>query len=218
MARDDILFFRVDAFAVQDRQRKAVETEIANFDGNRLLNTNVDNLVDYIVEKLRIDVPELDEEHMVAEQKEAQRDVSGDPQRMAYFMDRPVYVVGVEVTVEVPFSGDPQLLWVRPNTSDSAPPRGEVDGNTLRFRYWTDQKQGNELRTTLDRWLGDVRRYLQWQRETFRGFNDALAARREQLSHHDVKSFSPIRISSLGSASRSNRALARQQQPIQLRR
>ena len=109
-----------------------------------MLNTNVDNLVDYIVEKFRIDVPVLDEENMVAEQKEAQRDVSDDPQRMAYFMDRPVYIVGVEVTVEVPFSGDPQLFWVRPNMSDLAPPRGEVDGGTLRFRYWTDQKQGDQ--------------------------------------------------------------------------
>jgi hypothetical protein len=24
-------------------------------------------------------------------------------------------------------------------------------------------------------WLGDVKRYLQWQRDTFKGFNDALA-------------------------------------------
>ena len=175
MARDDLLFFNADAFAVQQHQRQAVEAEIANLDGNRLLNTNVDDLVDYIVDKFRIDVPELDEANMVADQREERRDVSGDPQRMAYVAGGPVYVVGAEVTVEVPFSGDPQMFRVRPTTSDLAPPRGEVAGNNLRFRYWTDKSQDGRLKIELDRWLIDVKRYLHWQRESFRGFNDFLA-------------------------------------------
>jgi hypothetical protein len=37
-------------------QRAAVDSEIAGMGGNRLLNTNVDDLVGYIVEKFRIDV------------------------------------------------------------------------------------------------------------------------------------------------------------------
>jgi hypothetical protein len=41
----DLLFVEADSFSVQDHQRKAVEAEIADMDGNRLLNTNVDDLV-----------------------------------------------------------------------------------------------------------------------------------------------------------------------------
>ena len=105
-------------------------------DGNRLLNTNVDNLVSYVVDKFRIDVPELDEANMTVDQREEQRDVSGDPRRMAYYMDRggPVHVTGTEVIVEVPISGDAQMFKVRPSTYDTAPPRGEVRGNIITFR------------------------------------------------------------------------------------
>jgi hypothetical protein len=57
----DLLFVEADSFTVQDHQRKGVEAEIGNMDGNRLLNTNVDDLLAYVVEKYRIDVPELDD-------------------------------------------------------------------------------------------------------------------------------------------------------------
>jgi len=127
----------LNSFAVQEQQRKEVAAEIAQIDGNRLLNTNVDDLTEYLVGKFRIDVPELDEANMVVDQQEAQMDVSGDPQRTAYFLGHggPVYVTGALVIVEVPFSGDPEMFRVRPSTSDSAPPRGAVHNNALTFRY-----------------------------------------------------------------------------------
>jgi len=177
MGRDDLLFFKVEAFGVQEQQRRAVDAEIAGMDGNRLLNTNVDDLVGYVVDKFRIDAPELDEANMTVDQREAQRDVSGDPRRFAYHMGdgRPVHVTGTEVIVEVPFSGDPQMFRVRPNTYDTGPPRGEVSGNTLVFRYWSDTPQGDQVKGALNGWLRDVKRYLQWQSESFKGFNDALA-------------------------------------------
>jgi hypothetical protein len=67
MARDDLLFFKADSFSVQDHQRKQMEDEIASMDGNRLLNTNVGDLVSYIMDKFRIDVPVLDEANMNAD-------------------------------------------------------------------------------------------------------------------------------------------------------
>ncbi len=42
MGRDDLLFFKVDTFGVQENQRRAAAAEIAGIDSNRLLNTNVD--------------------------------------------------------------------------------------------------------------------------------------------------------------------------------
>jgi hypothetical protein len=178
MASDDLLFFKVESFTVLEHQRKEAEAEIAGMDGDRLLNTNVDDLVAYFVERYRIDVPELDEGNMSVDQQEARRDVSGDPRRFAYYGDRggPVYVTGTEVTVEVPFSGDPSILKVRPSTYDTGPPRGEIRGNTIIFRYWNDRPQADQLRLAIDGWLADVKRYLQWQRESFNGFNEQLAS------------------------------------------
>ena len=183
-----------------------MESEIATMDGNRLLNTNVDNLVSYVVDKFRIDVPELDEANMTVDQREEQRDVSGDPRRMAYYKDRggPVHVTGTEVIVEVPFSGDAQMFKVRPSTYDTAPPRGEVRGNIITFRYWSDTPQGDQVKTALNGWPGDVKRYLQWQHDTFGGFNDALAGGPERQSRNGGKSCSPIKTLLPDWASRSN--------------
>lgn len=174
----ELLFSQVDSFSVQEHQRKAAEAEIAGIDENRLLNTNVDNLLAYIVEKFRIDVPALDEDHMTVDQQEAQRDVSGDPHRMILHLNRggPVRVTGTEVIVEVPFSGDPQMFFVRPSRFDTRPPGGEVCDNTLIFRYWSDTPQETQVRSAIDQWLIDIKRYLQWQRDSFKGFNDMLAA------------------------------------------
>jgi hypothetical protein len=197
MRRDDLLFYKFDAISLQEHRRNAAEAEIAGIDGNQLLNTNVDDLIAYIVEKFRIDVPELDEANMTLDQQESRRDVSGDPLRAAYYFDRgrPIHVTGTEVTVELPFSGDPQMLWVRPSTHDTGPPCGEVRGNTLIFHYWSDTPQEDQLRSALDKWLADIKRYLQWQRDTFKDFNDMLAnnartainSRREKLlANHNL--------------------------------
>jgi hypothetical protein len=153
-----------------------LQAEVAQIDSNRLLNTNLDALVDYFVEKYRVEVPELDEAGMQADQHEAQRDVSGDPNRMAFILrSGPVYVTGTEVTVEIPFSGDASLLAVRPNTYSASFPHGEVRGNLLVFRIWTEKSQPAEIRAQIDAWLAEVKRYLQWHRESFHSFNQSLA-------------------------------------------
>jgi hypothetical protein len=174
----DYLFTRGDANAVQQQQSQQLNTEIAQIDSNRLLNTNIDALVGYLVEKYRVEVPELDESGMQADQKEAQRDVSGDPNRVANIMGRtgPLYVIGTEVTVEVPFSGDAGLFNVRPNTYSTSFPHGEVRDNLLIFRTWTDKAQSAQIRSQIDAWLGDVKRHLQWHRDSFQGFNQSLAS------------------------------------------
>lgn len=176
MAHDDCFFSEFDSFSVQERQRNAFESEIASMDENRLLNTDVDDLTTYFAKQFLIAVPILDEAHMCVDQSESQRNVSGDPQRMAYYSDRgPIYVTGAEVTVEVPFSGDPQMFEVRPSTHDTAPPRGEVRDNVIVFRYWSDNLKRDQLQSEIARWLGNVKRYLQWQGDSFKGFNDTLA-------------------------------------------
>ena len=110
MRSNDYLFRRVDSFSVQRQQTERMQGEIAGMDANRLLNTNVDDLVGYFAEKYGIEVPELVEGEMVVDPREAQRDISCDPMRR-FFYDRhqgPIMVTGTEISLEVPFSGDPQ--------------------------------------------------------------------------------------------------------------
>jgi hypothetical protein len=176
MARDHYLFVQADSFAVQEHQRQQVDSEIASIEPNRLLNTNVDDLVSYIVEKYRIDIPVLDEENMNIDQREAKRDVTGDPRRIGFHLDpgRPMHVTGTEVVVEVPFSGDAALFKYRPSQFTMSPPQGEVRGNTLVFRHWSDTPTADKLRAELNQWLQSVKEHLDWQSNSYAGFNDSL--------------------------------------------
>jgi hypothetical protein len=176
MPSRNYLFSQIDADSVQQKQRQQMQAEIANFESNRLLNSNAADLVEYFSEKNKIEVPELLEEEMVIDQKDAQRDVSGDPQRRFYYgnYDGPIMANGVEISMDVPFFGDPQMFSVRPNTYSNNPPQGVVRGNTLIFSYWGDSLNPEQLQNSIRDWLNNVQQHLQWQRDRFRGLNEAL--------------------------------------------
>jgi hypothetical protein len=112
---------------------------------------------------------------MTVDQQEAKRGISGDPSRMAYHFGRgPTHVTGTEVIVEVPFTGDPQMFRILPNTHTFNPPRGEVRGSTIIFEYWSDNPRTEQVRRAIDGWLTDIKQHLQWQRASFQQFNDGL--------------------------------------------
>ena len=107
MTRDNLLFSAMDAFGVQEHQKREVASAIASIDPNRLLNTNVDDLVGYVVEKYRIDVPVLDEAGMHLDHAESPRDVSGDPMRIAFHMGHR----GKRLSNRVLDAGDVMWRW-----------------------------------------------------------------------------------------------------------
>ncbi len=156
-------------------------------EGNGLLNIHADDLADYLRDKYCAEVPELQEDRKSVDHREAERDVSSDPRRMAYHLQHvqpgPVYVKGIEITVEVPFTGDAALFKLRPNTVSSMPPQGTVQDNTLTFQLWGDNLNSQRIRAEIDKWLANIRQHLQWQQDTFKGFNDGL----RQLAHQAIE-------------------------------
>jgi hypothetical protein len=117
MNRPDYLFTQFEARSVQGDQKERMQSEIAAYDGSRLLNTNVDDLVSYFRKKYEGEIPVLLEDQKSVDYHEAQRDVSGDPRRMAFHLNRgPVHVTGTEIIVEVPFTGDANMFHVQPTS------------------------------------------------------------------------------------------------------
>src|SRR4051812_11397540 len=98
----DHLFCAGDAHAVQEHRRKQMREEIAAIDGNRLLNTNVEDLTAYFAQKYALEIPEIHTDRMIADHREAQRDLSGHGDRA--FTRGSRMVTGTEIIVEVPFT------------------------------------------------------------------------------------------------------------------
>jgi hypothetical protein len=174
MGYRNYLFSQYDAHSVQASQRKQMQGEISSMDGDRLLNTNVDDLVAYFADKYGIEIPELLEESV--DQREAQRDVSGDPLRTSHHFGHggPLMGTGTEISVDVPFSGVPKMFEVRPSTFSSNPPQGVARGSTLTFSLWSDTPNADQIRGQIQTWLSNIRQHLQWQREGFRELNEGL--------------------------------------------
>ena len=105
MVRNDYLFSKIDWFTTDRYQRAALEEEVVALAGNRLLNTPIDDLCAYFVEKYRIDIPILDRNRIIADQREAQIDVSQDPMRAIFDRSQPAYIPGTEIEVSVPIYG-----------------------------------------------------------------------------------------------------------------
>ena len=113
MPRGDYLFSTTDWFSVEEDQKRSIASEIDGLEGNRLLNTSVGDLYDYLEKKYRIDVPVLEEDRIVADQKETQLDVSRDPNRFIRDRTCPSYVTGTMIEHNNP------LLRSKPTPSRS---------------------------------------------------------------------------------------------------
>ena len=170
----DYLFCGADWFSVEEGQRRKLQSEIDAIDGNRLLNTSVDDLCDYFEDKFRIDVPVLHEDQAVADQQETQIDVSQDPMRFIRDRNRPFHVAGTLVEVTVPFSGETEAFGIQPTTYTTAPPRGEIRDHTLVIKVQGTELEPQQVRAEVDRTFGEIKKYLDWLRNNARGLNEQI--------------------------------------------
>ncbi|QXP89543.1 hypothetical protein [Methylococcus capsulatus] len=171
MGRENYLFAQTDWRSVEEHQKRSIQSEIDGIDGNRLLNTSVEDLCDYFEQKYRIDIPVLHEDRIVADQHEMQIDVSQDPVRYIRDRSRSFHVPGTLVEITVPFAGDAEAFRIEPTTYTSAPPRGDVRNNSLVLSVAGTNLEPRQVRSQIDRTLGEVRQYLGWLWANADGFN-----------------------------------------------
>lgn len=160
MAREDYLFTGPDWHSVDRHQRQQMVAEIEKVDPDRLLNTSVDDLALYFSEKYKINVPVLDEENLVVDQREKQIDVSRDPNRYITDRSRPFYITGSEIEVEIPFTGEPQAFKIQPNPYTLSPPRASVRGNLLMFTIVGTNLEATQVRGEIEQTIREVQSYL----------------------------------------------------------
>ena len=79
MTEDDYLFSKYTWFFFKESRIRDLKREIASWDENRLLKTSAEDLCKYLVGKYRIDVPVLNRDGIIVDQRETEVDVSRDP-------------------------------------------------------------------------------------------------------------------------------------------
>lgn len=181
--RDPQFLFSQIEWYLFDRHRKAeIAAEIDRMDGDRLLNTSVEDLCDYFEEKYRVEVPVLRVEEIVVDQHETQNVVEDG-------YGRRVRLIGTAIEFTVPFDGDAGVFRIRPSTYTLSPPVGVVHGQVLVVRIEGTELKEHQVRRDFDSTLASMQDYLKSLRVNAQEFNsrlravarDAMERRREKL-------------------------------------
>lgn len=168
------LFNNVDWHSVDQHQRKELTNEIDSINGDRLLNTSVDDLCDYFEKKYKIEVPTLRPEDIVADQRETKIDVSGDPRRYFSNPGQPFYVSGTTLEISVPFEGDEEAFKVQPNTYTMSPPRADIKNNILVIKIECTDLTAEQVRNEVNRTIAEIEGYLVTLRSNAQGLNSQI--------------------------------------------
>lgn len=112
-----------------------IRREVESLTPDRLLNTAPEDLKNYLATKHRVAPISLLRDEWYADHRETQVDVRYDSNRWISDKSRPFMVPGERIEVRVPFQGDAELFYAKPNTSTLNPPRAVIDKNELVLRY-----------------------------------------------------------------------------------
>jgi hypothetical protein len=171
---DDELFFAQDSLRnYLDHRRHAAIDDIARFDGNRLLNSNVEDLTKYFVDKYSANAPEIINDQISADQRETQVDVTGHFEYGGWPGETTI-VPGTELTLHVPMNGEIELIRLAASTMSGAPPRGRINRNEVVLTFLAPSDKSVEAKAYFDSQLQGLREHLAWTQQDLDEFNRSL--------------------------------------------
>lgn len=156
-----LLFSGTSVFDVIETQKRRLRDEFRRL---RVSDLDDPDLPNRLAVEYGMHIPVLEEDRKYAKKKDARVDVSHDPTRRYFFEHSgPRYLPGTELSIFVPFKGDPAVFNVRPSSFDTSPPIGDVIGTELCFIYAFVTVPAN-LTGEYDRTILQVKKYLDWLR------------------------------------------------------
>ncbi len=178
--QDTLLFSNHDLRKVLQHQEMELFREIDEIDGNRLLNTNVEDLCDYFEQKYKIEVPQLREDEITVDQHETDVDVSQDPRRFIRDRSKPFYIKGTKVRFFIPYNGNPDLFKCQPSHFTLSPPRGSVSPEEVVITFTFVEHDADKVKAEFERTLTEIRQYLEWINSDVSQFNASLREKARQ--------------------------------------
>lgn len=169
------LFSRYPIYEVIRLRTENVKEEAQAIPANILLNASEFDLSHAILEKLRLDVPTIDDNEIyIAHSGEAKVDVSGDPMRLVMDRSRPFYITGTETVIAVPFKGDSNFFDIQPQTYTLNLPCVEMGSSELLLRYVRTDQDGEAIKREYQGTVRSIKEHLRSLSESAAQFNNQL--------------------------------------------
>ena len=168
--------------ALQARTDKLRAT-ISDMSAERLNGATDDELVEHFASEYRIEPLTILTNQAVAEHHETKVDVSHDTfHRCIPAASGPVLVKGDQITIRIPFTGEPELFKLKPTSfSLSSPPKGRLIHNgdlggtiAMTLTLPSDTNDAGHFNTWIEQQLDILQRYATWIRNDLQRFNQQL--------------------------------------------
>jgi hypothetical protein len=179
MARDnESLFSTGDLSALLHGLEEQLRQEVGSYDGNKLLNTPVDDLCAYFVEKHRIEPIALGDDSQISiDTQETTIDTSRLPGGRWNYGEHQPKIPATAYSFIVPFAGEADLFKVRPSNFSLNPPRGRVAGATLIITYTRSHNETGNIKAEFNNELNQIRTHLGFIKSAVDDFNNNRAPR-----------------------------------------
>jgi len=169
----ELLFHRTDRVGLDDVLRHEVSLLQGKVDAipEKVFSAKPDDeIVALIVKDAMIEPLAVDLQAARANVQETEVEVHD-----RFGFDRgPVRVPGLQATKSIPFTGDPALWRLRPNSFDLNPPRGEVRGNNLVIGMTVPASQPDEAARYIDERIAKIPIHIQRQEAQLTQHNASL--------------------------------------------
>jgi len=162
----ETLFWKVDAHPARQAHIADVVSRAERLSEAELLSGDPDHLVNHVIGGDLIRVPTLQRDAITYERSEQVSRRTGPFGEIANVKE-PVF------QFEVPFTGDPNFFLIRPNTYDSAPPRGQISGGRLILTV-RGTTEPDAVQREVNAQLDSVEKYLRWHSDFWAGTDDEV--------------------------------------------
>ncbi len=177
------LFSDYDLTGALRANQEKIRERVDSIPKDQFLATSHDDLVQHIVSSSEITPVTVHEDRISAtEPRECKIDVSHDSRRN-FFHDsgQPIMVDGFEVVVELPFTGDHNILKSKPSSYSSVfpravivEPRGDVPGKLVMSYRQPHDEDPSRMKANLDSELNTIRKYVSWTTQDVNKHNQEL--------------------------------------------
>ncbi len=149
------------------RREKELENELMELDGERLLNTSLEDWCNYFENKYKSDIPKILQENIEIDYKEVTLIVDD--------FGRNTSVKGTEIIYFVPFQGDSYFLCYQPSYYSTLPPYGRVKGNKIVISYQIDDSNKKyAVKLEFERLLNHINSYLEQMSKDLASFEISI--------------------------------------------
>lgn len=167
MQNRNYLFSTYDLRGTCDNIKNKIAVEIDSFQADYLLSVSIEDVCDHLVEKYKIDSPELIYEQ-VELVNQGETTIPSNEFGRSFDLSANYYIFAI------PFNGDGNLFQFKASTSTYSPPCGDVSGNELHLTFVIKDHNADALKQSLDKEITTIREHLGWLKNDIGKFNDTL--------------------------------------------